>query len=96
MILGWLLGLLWLSLLWAWLGLHPGLHADALYLWDLLARLQAGGRLGTWDLPPAPSLWPDLGLLYAAAPFELVAAELPAPARHTGPEPHRAREQRAG
>jgi hypothetical protein len=61
--LGWLLGGLWLAVLWAWLGLHPALHADALYLHDLLQALQAGRGLGGWDLPPAPSLLPDLGLL---------------------------------
>jgi hypothetical protein len=62
-ILSWLLGALWLGVLWVWLGLHPSLHSDALYLYDLLQSLQAGGHLSTWDLPPAPSLWPDLGLL---------------------------------
>lgn len=65
MILSWLLGALWLGVLWVWLGLHPSLHSDALYLYDLLQSLQAGGHLSTWDLPPAPSLWPDLGILAA-------------------------------
>jgi hypothetical protein len=64
--LGWLLGGLWLALLWAWLGAHPTLHADALYLHDLLQSLSAGRGLGGWDLPPAPSLVPDLGLLALA------------------------------
>jgi hypothetical protein len=62
-ILSWLLGVLWLGLLWVWLGLHPSLHSDALYLYDLLQSLQSGGHLSTWDLPPAPSLCPDLGVL---------------------------------
>ena len=62
--LGLLLGALWLGVLWAWTGQHPGLHADALYLPDLLRSLQAGRGLGGWDLPPAPSLLPDLGLVW--------------------------------
>lgn len=61
--LGLLMGALWLGLGWVWLGLHPTGHADALYLSDLLQCLSAGRSLGTWDLPPAPSLFPDLGLL---------------------------------
>lgn len=62
--LGLLMGALWLGLCWAWLGSHPMLHADALYLSDLLQCLRAGRSLGSWDLPPAPSLFPDLGLLW--------------------------------
>lgn len=60
------LGAAWLWSLWAWLGLHPSLHSDALYLYDLLSRLGAGGTLASWDLPPGPSLFPDLGLLWLA------------------------------
>lgn len=67
--LGYALGLLWLLALGAWLSLHPALHADALYLHDLLQTLQAGRGLGGWDLPPAPSLFPDLGLLRLAYAF---------------------------
>jgi hypothetical protein len=67
--LGWLLGGLWLSALGVWLMLHPHLHADALYLLDLLQRLQGGSRLGLWDLPPASSLFPDLGLCWLAQRF---------------------------
>lgn len=65
--LGLLLGALWGWVLWAWLGLHPGLHADALWLYDLLA--QGVGSVGRWDLPPAVSLFPDLGLLWLARLF---------------------------
>lgn len=64
--LGLLLGALWLALLWSFLGQHPSPNADALYLSDLLQCLKAGRGIGSWDLPPAPSLFPDLGLLWLA------------------------------
>jgi hypothetical protein len=65
-----MLGLLWgflcLALLWIRLGAGVGLHADALYLADLLQGLRQGQGLSRWFLPPAPSLFPDLGLLWVA------------------------------
>lgn len=64
--LGLLLGGLWLLGLGFWLSLHPALNADALYLHDLLL---SGRGLAAWDLPPAPSLLPDLGLLRLAQAF---------------------------
>ena len=67
--LGWLLGGLWAWTLWLWLGLHPVLHADALWLYDLLQGLGSGHGLGAWDLPPASSLFPDLLLLWVARLF---------------------------
>jgi len=61
---GWLAGIFLLWRLWVWLLPRLDVSAAGLYLQDLLGRLLAGGRLGTWDLPAAPCLFPDLGLAW--------------------------------
>jgi hypothetical protein len=62
---GWWVVALWLGLLWAWLGQHPVLNSDALYLFDLADGLFKGRRGLLWDLPQAPSFFPDLGVVWA-------------------------------
>ena len=61
---GWLAGIFLAWRLWVWLLPRLDVSAAGLYLQDLLGRLQAGGHLGTWDLPAAPCLFPDLGLAW--------------------------------
>jgi hypothetical protein len=61
---GWLAGFFLAWRLWVWLLPRLDVSAPGLYLQDLLGRLTAGGQLGTWDLPAAPCLFPDLGLAW--------------------------------
>jgi hypothetical protein len=61
---GWLAGFFLAWRLWVWLLPRLDVSSTGLYLQDLLGRLLAGGQLGTWDLPAAPCLFPDLGLAW--------------------------------
>jgi len=64
--LGWLLGLLWLLCLKAWLASHLLVDADTLVVADLWQALSKGGSLGDWIMCPHPYVFPDL-LLYGVA-----------------------------
>ena len=51
-----------LALLWAWLGQHPPLIADALTLAEVWQGLREGAGLGHWLFSSASSLFPDLAV----------------------------------
>ncbi len=66
-----------LAVLWAWLGQHPALIADALTLAEVWQGLRTGAGLGPWLFSTAPSLFPDLGVTALATKLsaDLVGAQ---------------------
>src|ERR1700722_8505866 len=69
LMLGWILGFLWLAVLKAWLGSHVALDADALGVADLWNSLHSGGHLGDWIMGPHPYVFPDLAIYGVGAYF---------------------------